>query len=65
MLSALKNVKSKAKEVISTVSHGGKVGRIHDISKESSPSPVAFGYIENGVSHDWREALDFGEDRAQ
>ncbi|GFQ68408.1 hypothetical protein TNCT_97721 [Trichonephila clavata] len=49
MLNALKNVKSKAKEMISTVSHGGKVGRIHDISKESSISPAEFGYVENGV----------------
>ncbi|WP_349967409.1 hypothetical protein [Wolbachia endosymbiont of Armadillidium arcangelii] len=62
MLSSFKNLKNKAKEMVSTVSHGGKVGKIHDISKESSTFSGVFGYIENGVLHDYREALDLDKE---
>lgn len=66
MLSSFKNLKNKAqkkaKELVSTITHGGKVGKIHDISKESSTFSGVFGYVENGVLHDWREALDLDKE---
>uniref|UniRef100_A0AAU7YMI9 Uncharacterized protein n=1 Tax=Wolbachia endosymbiont of Oeneis ivallda TaxID=3171168 RepID=A0AAU7YMI9_9RICK len=57
MLSALKNLKSKAKELVSTITHGQGVSK--NIDKENclpeknalNPSYpyVNFGYMENGV----------------
>ncbi len=47
---------------MSTVTHGGKVGKIHDISRESSTFSGVFGYVENGVIHDYREALDLDKE---
>ncbi|GFY08039.1 hypothetical protein TNCV_1354561 [Trichonephila clavipes] len=56
MLNALKNVKSKAKEMISTTSHGKGVSK--GSNKENSPpSDVDFGYIDNDVVHDSKEAF--------
>lgn len=56
--------KEKNREKLIPISHSEGMSKT---STKSSPAPAlgVFGYIENGVLHDYREVLDLGENSKQ
>lgn len=65
MLSALKNLKSKAetkaKELVSTITHGKGISKSIDKAKGDKFIPSEFGYIEGNIPYTRREATAYRE----